>query len=82
MNDTSPEFSKLYRDKLLSKSGFERMEIASSMFDSAKTMVLASMPEGLTENEVNVFLLKRFYENDFEIDKFNEIVEYFSSQKV
>ena len=38
MNDTSPEIPKKIFDKYMSLSGFERLQIGSSMFESAKKM--------------------------------------------
>lgn len=38
MNDTSPGIEKMLREKYMSLSGFERVQIGSSMFESAKKL--------------------------------------------
>jgi hypothetical protein len=48
MNDTSREIAALVRRRLLERSGAERVSMGSRMFDVAKTMILASFPDGLT----------------------------------
>jgi hypothetical protein len=45
MNDTGPHVAALVRQKLLERSGAERMLMASGMFEAAKAMVLASFPQ-------------------------------------
>ncbi|HUK91080.1 MAG TPA: hypothetical protein VLZ81_11815 [Blastocatellia bacterium] len=61
MNDTSDEIAEMMRERLMALSGAERMELASSMFDAAREMVLASFPEGLSETEIKIRLCERLY---------------------
>ena len=58
MNDTSPEIPKKIFDKYMSLSGFERLQIGSSMFESAKKNAEYSLPKDLSELEkkFNLFL--------------------------
>lgn len=70
MNDTSPEVKKLVRNQLLSRSGAERAEMGSRMFDAARTMVLASFPTNLSEIEQKVRLCERLYGGEINIDAF------------
>jgi hypothetical protein len=70
MNDTSPEIEKLVREQLLSRSGAERVEMGSRMFDAARTMVLASFPPNLSEIEQKVRLCERLYRGEINIDAF------------
>ena len=60
MNDTDPQIAELVRQRLLERSGAERVMMASDMFETAKAMVLASLPTGLTEIEIKDSLLSDF----------------------
>ena len=60
MNDTSPEISALVRERLLARSGAERVLMGSRMFDVARAMVLASFPSGLSELEIRVVYANAF----------------------
>ena len=51
MNDTEPEITELVRQRLLERSGTERIMMGSQMFDLAKAMIVASLPEGLTRSK-------------------------------
>jgi hypothetical protein len=72
MNDTDPQIAALVRQRLLERSGVERIMMASGMFETAKAMVLASFPEGLTEIEVKRRLCERFYGDEIDIPGFIE----------
>lgn len=61
MDDTSPEFRKLYREKLMELSNAERFIRGALMFDAAREMVLASLPEGLGLDERKRRLFERIY---------------------
>jgi Holliday junction resolvase len=67
MNDTDPQIAKLVRQRLLERSGAERIRMASGMFEAAKAMALASFPAGLTEIEIKERLVERFYGNEVDI---------------
>ena len=43
MNDTSPEIEKMLRVKYMSLSGFERVQIGNTMFESTKKIVEYSL---------------------------------------
>ncbi|HEX5604819.1 MAG TPA: hypothetical protein VFX63_19795 [Pyrinomonadaceae bacterium] len=62
MNDTDPQIAELVRQRLMERSGAERVMMASSMFETAKAMVLASLPTGLSEIESKDSLLSVFME--------------------
>jgi hypothetical protein len=70
MNDTDPEIAELVRQRLLERSGTERVMMASGMFETAKAMVLASFPEGLTEIEIKGRLCERFYGDEVDVRAF------------
>lgn len=65
MHDTSPEMQELYRKKLLELSPEARLLMASGMFDAARELVLASLPDGLSETEIKRHLLRRFYGEEY-----------------
>jgi hypothetical protein len=61
MNDTSPEIAKLVRQKLMARSGSERFVMGAQMFDAARAVVLASLPAGLSPDELKRRLFNRIY---------------------
>ena len=61
MNDTSPEIAELVRQKLMARSGSERFVMGTRMFDAARTVVLASLPAGLSPDELKRQLYQRVY---------------------
>jgi hypothetical protein len=72
MNDTDPHVAEVVRQRLLERSGLERIMMASGMFDAAKAMVLASFPDGLTEIEIKRRLCERLYGDEVDVDAFVE----------
>ena len=67
MNDTPPEVERMLRDKIMARSGEERFIMGAQMFDSAREMVKASLPRGLSEAEQRRLLFKRLYGNEIEM---------------
>jgi hypothetical protein len=61
MNDTSESVDRQFRAMLMTKSGAERLQMGSSMFDSARRMMLASFPVDLPLNELRQLILARTY---------------------
>jgi hypothetical protein len=61
MNDTPPEITALVREKLLARSGAERLLMGVRMFDAARQMVLASLPKDLPKDELRRQLFQRIY---------------------
>lgn len=72
MNDTDPQIAALVRQRLLERSGAERVMMASGMFETAKAMVLASLQPGLTEIEVKERLCERLYGDEIDVRSFVE----------
>jgi hypothetical protein len=72
MNDTSPEIAALVRERLLARSGAERVVMGSRMFDVARAMVLASFPSGLSELEIKGRLCDRLYGKEVDVPAFVE----------
>lgn len=61
MNDTAPEISELIRKRYAAMSGLERMRIAAQMRESARELVLASLPAGISESQRRRAIYERFY---------------------
>lgn len=61
MTDTAPEIERIMRDKLMARSGEERFVMGAQMFESAREMVKASLPRGLSEADERRQLFKRLY---------------------
>ena len=68
MTDTTPEIERVMRDKLMARSGEERFVMGAQMFESAREMVKASLPSGLSEAEQRRQLCKRLYGKEIDID--------------
>jgi hypothetical protein len=77
MIDTTTEAEKI-QSKLFDKmTGEERMKIASDMFDTARTLVLASLDKNLNDTEKRKALFLRFYGNDFSVNDKEKILNNF-----
>lgn len=61
MSDTPPRVAEFYRSLLLARSDEERFIMGARMFESARALVLASFPAGLSADEVRRRLFRRFY---------------------
>jgi hypothetical protein len=72
MNDTDPQIAELVRQRLMERSGAERVMMASGMFETARAMVLASLPAGLSEIEIKGLLVERFYGDEVDVQAFVE----------
>jgi len=80
MTDTTYEAEKI-QSKLFDKmTGEERLKIASDMFDTARTLVLASMNKDLNEMEKRKILFLRFYESDFSKEELEKILKAFDEK--
>lgn len=61
MNDTSPEVAEMIAARYAAMTGAERVRIATGMFETARAIVLASLPASATADERRRHLLRRFY---------------------
>jgi hypothetical protein len=68
MTDTPREIERMMRDKLMARSGEERFVMGAQMFDSAREMVKASLPPGLSDVEQRRQLFKRLYGEEIGIE--------------
>jgi hypothetical protein len=77
MNDTSPEIQKKLNEIYKNKSGEEKLLIALKMFETARSIVLSSLPGNLSEDEIRRELFLRFYGNEFDDLSKEKILESF-----
>ncbi|HET7570708.1 MAG TPA: hypothetical protein VFK96_09020 [Gammaproteobacteria bacterium] len=61
MNDTSPAVDRYVRERYASMTGEERFLIGARMFDTAREIVLASLPKDLAPSERRRALCRRIY---------------------
>lgn len=61
MNDTSPEIAEMLRQRYLTMPAAERLVIGARMFETARAMVMASLPPGLSQEETRRRICERFY---------------------
>jgi hypothetical protein len=64
MNDTTDTVARLVREHHAAMTPAERMRIAASMYDTARAIVEASLPAGLTRVQHRYAVAKRIYGND------------------
>ena len=67
MTDTPAEIERMLRNKIMARSGEERFVMGAQMFDSAREMVKASLPPGLSQTEQRRQLFKRLYGKEIDI---------------
>ncbi|MDQ3013145.1 MAG: hypothetical protein M3X11_20865 [Acidobacteriota bacterium] len=70
MNDTPPEIADLVRERLMARSGAERVAMGSRMFDAARAIALASFPPGLSEIKIKARLCERMYGEEVDLSGF------------
>lgn len=74
MKDTSFEIQKKIDEIYKNKSGEEKLLIALSMFETARELVISSLPNNLSERELRKALFLRFYVNDFSVNEKEKIL--------
>jgi len=68
MSDTSPEIERMVRNGIMARSGEERFIMGAEMFESAREMIKASLPSGLSETEQRRLLFKRIYGKEMSLE--------------
>jgi hypothetical protein len=61
LKDTSPSVEGRYRALILARPPAERFLMAIGMFDTARSLVIASLPSNSTMPEIRQRLVERFY---------------------
>jgi hypothetical protein len=64
MNDTSDHVARLVAERLAAMTPAERLQIASSMYETARSIIAASLPQSLTREQRRYAIAKRFYGNE------------------
>ncbi len=77
MIDTTTKAEKIQSELFDKMTGDERMKIASDMFDTARTLVLASLDKNLNDKEKRKALFLLFYGNDFSVNEKEKILNNF-----
>lgn len=72
MHDTDSAVQQLYRQKIMERSGIERLRMGDGMFASARAIALAGL-SGVREEEKPFELFLRFYGNDFSAEQKKQI---------
>lgn len=61
MNDTSAAVANLVADRYRDMSPGERCLAAAAMYETARAIIEASLPEGLTAEQRRLAIARRFY---------------------
>jgi hypothetical protein len=61
MKETTPEIEKLVRERYLAMAPVERFLIGVQMFETARSMAIASFPRELSAEEIRWRLCERLY---------------------
>jgi hypothetical protein len=64
VNDTPPEFEAMVNERYQRMSPDERVRIAAAMYDTARAIVLSSLPHGLSRRDRRLAFARRFYEGE------------------
>jgi hypothetical protein len=68
VDDTPRSFASMHHRKLMERSPEERFFMGIQMFESARRLVLASLPAGLSEAERAFALYLRLYGHEMDSD--------------
>ena len=64
MSDTTPKFEAMVRDHYRRMAPDERVRIAAEMFETARAIVLASLPPELDRRQRRLALARRLYADE------------------
>jgi len=64
MNDTSAAVSELVVDRYRAMTPADRWLATSSLFETARTIVESSLPNGLTLEQRRLAIVRRLYQNE------------------
>ena len=76
MKDTSKDIQEKYHSMLMNKTGEERLKMSAKMEETARKMVISSLPDDLNEDQKKIKIFMRYYKNDFSQQEINEIKKY------
>ncbi len=81
MNDTTESIAAAMSKKFRKKNSQEKMSMGFSKFDTAKTMMLASLPN-LSATEKRKMLFLRLYGNELESQIIKKVLSHLESLSV
>lgn len=61
MNDTSPKMKAMIRDRYRQMTPDERVQIAAGMFETARAIVISSLPKDLSRRDLRLAVARRLY---------------------
>ena len=61
MNDTPPSVARTVVERHRAMSPSQRLQAASSLFDTARAIVESSLPDGLSREERRLMVARRLY---------------------
>jgi hypothetical protein len=61
VNDTSPDFETIVEERYRAMSPGERMGVAASMYETARAIVLSSLPPEMSRRERRLAFARRMY---------------------
>ena len=79
MSDTNKDFSVLYDQMLMRLSGEDRLHLCSSMFDTARKIIISSLPKNISAAELKKQLFLRLYADDFGSEEKELIIQSYRS---
>ena len=64
MNDTSAAVAQLVADRHRDMTPEERLHVAASLYETARTIVDSSLPQDLTREQRRLAIVRRLYGNE------------------
>jgi hypothetical protein len=64
MNDTSDAIAKRVAEHHRKMTPEERLQVAASLYETARSIVDSSLPQGLTREERRLAIVRRIYGNE------------------
>jgi hypothetical protein len=78
MNDTPTEILNIQREIFSKKTIRERFLIGAETIDFGRELVISNIKKnnpGISEIDLKIAVLKRYYENSFSIEEMNAIIQ-------
>jgi hypothetical protein len=75
MNDTTSAIKKKLNQIYFDKSGEEKLLMALKMFETARDIVISSLPKNLSDKQLRKELFLRFYGSEFDDNTKKKILD-------
>lgn len=82
MKDTSKNVEDIYNRLLLKRPPEERLKMGCSMFDLARSIIISSLPKGLSDTEKKQQLFLRLYSSDLEEEVQQKILRQMKNREL